>query len=514
MIRLLSRLNIVFRIALMGLIGLFGAGMLMSVFFYWSKTGLMDRSMFIYCCLIVLLTAALWVPVALSIISSAKAMLSVEEAMDRMSSGNLEISFDANEKTDATARRTEEAVNKTIKYFADVINQMVMAISSVITGADSMRKNADTAREKTQLQAEQASAVAAAAAQMTSTIASISNNTAAAAGASQEARKIAQSCQAISENAVQTIAYVQNSTMELAGLVERLNGRTGEIGEIVILIKDIADQTNLLALNAAIEAARAGSQGKGFAVVADEVRKLAERTIRATAAISEKIGAVQEDSRLTSDSMNIASGSVDKATGLMRDLRTPLQEIVRATQNVSDQVMQIASAVEEQSATSEDIARNITGTSHIAEEVDSYSKTIISEINSLLSVIVNLRSVALKFNTGNDDVMLTTLKDGHRIMYGKVRNCVVNGEQTDPSIIPAFVACKVCAWNSNSGGKYRNSSSFGTMKELHLRYHDVAANAIRESNAGNKREAAQLLEKQENLLNEICDLLDKIGQGR
>ena len=49
MIRLLSRLNIVFRIALMGLIGLFGAGMLMSVFFYWSKTGLMDRSLFIYC---------------------------------------------------------------------------------------------------------------------------------------------------------------------------------------------------------------------------------------------------------------------------------------------------------------------------------------------------------------------------------------------------------------------------------------------------------------------------------
>ncbi len=512
MVTLLSRLNIMYRIALMGLMGLVGG-------FFIGGMGGMDAAfmpagphLFMYSCIIGLLIVVLWVPIILSIMRSAKAIRSVEEALNAMSGGNLAINIDAND-TDATARRIEETVNKTINYFADVINQMVMAISGVITGSDSMRKNADTAREKTQLQAEQASAVAAAATEMTSTITSISNNASAAASASQEARKIAQSCQAIAENAVQTIAHVQNSTMELAGLVERLSGRTSEIGQIVILIKDIADQTNLLALNAAIEAARAGSQGRGFAVVADEVRKLAERTIRATAEISDKIGAVQEDSRLTSDSMNIASGSVDKATGLMRDLRAPLQDIVQATHNVSDQVMQIASAVEQQSATSEDIARNIEGTSHMAEEVDGYSKTIISEINSLLSVIVRLRAVALKFNTGNDAVMLTTLKDGHRIMYGKVRNCVVNGERTDPSIIPAVEACKVCAWNRSGGEKYRHSSSFGTMKELHLRYHDVAVNAIRESNAGNKQKAVDLLRKQEYLLNEICDLLDKIGQG-
>ena len=513
MIRLLSKLNLLHRIILLGLLGLIGGAMLKSVFFLSGGASALPhaRSELIYACSLGLL-AALWITVVLSIIRPAKTLLKVDDTMTTMCNGDLAVNFEA-DSADPTSRRTGEAINKTIKYFAGVVNQMVLAISGVIAGADSVRRNADSAHAKTQLQAEQAGAIATAAAEMTSTIASISNNAAAAANASQDARKIAQSCQAIAENAVTTIAHVQDSTAELAGLVERLNGRTVEIGEIVTLIKDIADQTNLLALNAAIEAARAGSQGRGFAVVADEVRKLAERTIRATAEISEKIGAVQADSRLTSDSMNIASGNVDKATGLMRKLEAPLQDIVDATHNVSDQVMQIAGAVEQQSATSEEIARNITGASHIAEEVDGYSKTIISEINSLLSVILNLRAAALKFRTGNDEVMLATLKDGHRIMYGKTRNCVVNGEQTDPSIIPSFEACKVCAWTGSSGNKYRNSSSFRMMKELHLRYHDVAVNAITESNAGDKQKATGFLQQQEDLLNRICGLLDSIGQG-
>lgn len=113
---------------------------------------------------------------------------------------------------------------------------------------------------------------------------------------------------------------VYTLTIELAGMIEKLNKRAGERGDIVTVIKGIADRTNLLALNAAIDAARAGEQGRCFSVVADEVRKLSGRTIKATTNISDKISAVQEESSETTRSMSTASMEVTKATEYIRNV--------------------------------------------------------------------------------------------------------------------------------------------------------------------------------------------------
>jgi len=108
--------------------------------------------------------------------------------------------------------------------------------------------------------------------------------------------------------------------------VDSLQERTGEIGEIVNLIKDIAEQTNLLSLNAAIEAARAGEHGRGFAVVADEVRKLAERTQKATAEIGISIQTLTQETNSIAESaqtMNtIASDSTHKIESFKERLDT------------------------------------------------------------------------------------------------------------------------------------------------------------------------------------------------
>jgi hypothetical protein len=113
-------------------------------------------------------------------------------------------------------------------------------------------------------------------------------NSMTAAGAS-EASRLAM------EDIASNLHNVAETTQETAHSVENLNERAGQIGGIVMLIKEIADQTNLLALNAAIEAARAGEQGRGFAVVADEVRKLAERTSTATSEISTLVASIQSE---------------------------------------------------------------------------------------------------------------------------------------------------------------------------------------------------------------------------
>jgi methyl-accepting chemotaxis protein len=134
--------------------------------------------------------------------------------------------------------------------------------------------------------------------------------------------------------------------------VAKLGESSQEIGKVIKVITSIAEQTNLLALNATIEAARAGEAGKGFAVVANEVKELAKETAKATEEISQKIEAIQADTK----------GAV-KA----------IAEISTIIAQINDISNTIASAVEEQTATTNEMGRNLTeaskGVSEIARNI-------------------------------------------------------------------------------------------------------------------------------------------------
>jgi methyl-accepting chemotaxis protein len=138
--------------------------------------------------------------------------------------------------------------------------------------------------------------------------------------------------------------HTDKASQEVDGLVAAAD----KIGQVIVLIKDIAAQTNLLALNATIEAARAGESGKGFAVVASEVKNLARQTANATDDIIAQVDAIQ--------------ASVSAVAGMMRDTRTVIHEMNEAT-------TMIASAMEQQSAATAEIAKNVDHASVGAGEV-------------------------------------------------------------------------------------------------------------------------------------------------
>jgi len=169
------------------------------------------------------------------------------------------------------------------------------------------------------------------------------------------AEEMTASIREIAKNATEA-ATVATGAVTVAssaqGTVASLGESSAEIGQVIKVITSIAQQTNLLALNATIEAARAGDAGKGFAVVANEVKELAKETARATEDIGQKIEAIQSDTQ----GAVAAIAEISEVIGRINDIQTT-----------------IASAVEEQTATTNEIARSVTeaaaGANGIAEDV-------------------------------------------------------------------------------------------------------------------------------------------------
>ncbi len=314
------------------------------------------------------------------------------EAVRQIAEGGGDLRKRIDVKSSDEIGQMAQNVNKMLDAYSVMIKNIITSADKVVATVGVLKEKSRKSVEGAQNQAKQASHIATAAEEMTQTITDIAKNASVASETSAKAMETATKGKEVADGAVDSVGRVYTSTVELASMIDKLNNRANEIGDIVTVIKDIADQTNLLALNAAIEAARAGEQGRGFAVVADEVRKLAERTIKATAEISGKISAVQTESEHTMKSMSDASSEVTKATEYIRQVGESLNYIVEKVQKVRDQITQIATAVEEQSAASEEVAGNIEKTSAISRDMEAMSEEIMQEVTDLLQIADELKS--------------------------------------------------------------------------------------------------------------------------
>ncbi len=250
----------------------------------------------------------------------------------------------------------------------DIIGQIRNSSEHVATATSGLSQSSTMIVDGTDRQSVQSGQAATAMEEMSATVLEVAKNSQGAAEASSETQRIAVEGGDVVKRAVDGMMVVAETVKQSAVTVEALGKSSDEIGAIISVINDIADQTNLLALNAAIEAARAGEQGRGFAVVADEVRKLAEKTSKATTEIADMIKTIQTDTKGAMSSMHEGTKQVEQGVQLASEAGESLQQIVSSVDIVTDMVRQIATAAEQQSATSEEISSNIVGIAEIAQE--------------------------------------------------------------------------------------------------------------------------------------------------
>lgn len=277
--------------------------------------------------------------------------------LKEMTDGNLTQTFSTQRNNEiSTICRSIDTLQATMR---DIVSQLIHTSEQIVHASGDLYNDANQIARGTNEVELQTNIVFLASEQMTVTSSDIAQNCLSAAENSNHANSAALKGVDVVRKANHGMECIANLVKDTATTIEELGSSSEQISEIVGTIEDIADQTNLLALNAAIEAARAGDQGRGFAVVADEVRALAERTTKATREIGEMIKSIQIKTRSAVSAIEESVSEVVRGSEFSLQSGQALEQILAQINNVTMQINQIATAAEEQTATTAEISSNI-----------------------------------------------------------------------------------------------------------------------------------------------------------
>ncbi|MDL2291032.1 methyl-accepting chemotaxis protein [Desulfovibrio sp. OttesenSCG-928-F20] len=283
-------------------------------------------------------------------------------------------------------KQKQEVMLQVASQASEISNRVAAASEQLSAQVEQVSRGAEMQRQRVE-------STASAMTEMNSTVLEVARSAGEASEQSENTRAKANDGASLVNRVVQAINQVNTVSMTLQSNMQELGDQAESVGGVINVISDIADQTNLLALNAAIEAARAGEAGRGFAVVADEVRKLAEKTMAATHEVDSSITAIQHSARSNIDEVGHAVTNITDATNLANSSGEALKEIVDLASANSAVVASIATAAEEQSATSEEINRAIEEINHVVGETTEGMIQSSAAVQELSQMAQELRRV-------------------------------------------------------------------------------------------------------------------------
>jgi methyl-accepting chemotaxis protein len=278
----------------------------------------------------------------------------------------------SSEKLSALSGKMSEGAGS----MSDQSNTVASASEKMSTNMNSVASNMDRASDSINM-------VANAAEEMTATITEIARNSDKASNISNDA-----------------VSQTQNASNK----VDELGSAADEIGKVVEAITAISEQVNLLALNATIEAARAGEAGKGFAVVANEIKDLAKQTAEATQEIKGKIGAIQGATNATVTEINQISTIINDVNEIVSSIASAVEEQSVTTKDIAGNVAQAADGIRtmneniaSSSAAADEIANDINGVSQSADEMSKSSGQVAMSAEELEDLAKKLNEMVGKF---------------------------------------------------------------------------------------------------------------------
>jgi len=255
--------------------------------------------------------------------------------------------------------------------------------TNVAAAAEEMSANLNTVAAAMEQSAINSNMVASAAEEMSSTINEIAEN--------------AERARSISTDAVSQSTSASEKMKELGDAAKK-------IGKVTEAITEISEQTNLLALNATIEAARAGEAGKGFAVVANEIKELAKQTAGATLDIKKLITDVQNTSHSTEESIDKITHVIGGVNDIVSTIATAVEEQTAATQEIANNISQVSQGIQEvnenvsqSSIVATDIAEDIAKVSSAAQSISSSSNNVKESAHDLLQQSQELKKIVGSF---------------------------------------------------------------------------------------------------------------------
>lgn len=291
----------------------------------------------------------------------------------------------------ANLRRIITDVSKGVAGVNDSANQLASISNQMSSGAEQTANRSGQVSAAAEEMSANQNTIAAAMEQ-----ASVNMNMVAAAVEEMSATivEIAQNSSKAKEITTQAVEQSHNASDR----VDELGKAADEINKVTEAITEISEQTNLLALNATIEAARAGEAGKGFAVVANEIKDLAKQTASSTQDIKNKIQGIQQATGITVTEINEISNVIENVDQIVATIAVAVEEQTATTKEIAENINQASSGIVE---VNENVAQSSTVSSTIASDISEVSKSA-EEMNSASSQVkesaVELSQIAKALN--------------------------------------------------------------------------------------------------------------------